>query len=142
MCAVPTATFGVCNSVTVVAICSYMCKCPINPITTSLVTQTRGSIVTDLSITRQRLVETRLLYNECAVTLESRNKPLLGNASVNTFSRLRSQQWDLRCYVASPQTQIPVLTNINKDTFPWQRENDNKLLEVVVSIRFSRRVHS
>jgi hypothetical protein len=31
------------------------------------------------------------------LTPESRNKPLLDNTSVNTFSTLRSQQWDLSC---------------------------------------------
>jgi hypothetical protein len=36
----------------------------------------------------------------CDMMPESRNSPLLDNASVNTFSRLHSQQWDLRCLVA------------------------------------------
>jgi hypothetical protein len=47
----------------------------------------------------------------CDVTPESRNEPLLDIASVNTFSRLRSQQWGLRCKLASPQTQIPAATD-------------------------------
>jgi hypothetical protein len=36
----------------------------------------------------------------CDMMPESRNSPLLDNASVNTISRLPSQQWDLRCLVA------------------------------------------
>jgi hypothetical protein len=36
----------------------------------------------------------------CDMTPEGQNSPLLDNVSVNIFSRLRSQQWDLRCLVA------------------------------------------
>jgi hypothetical protein len=53
-----------------------------------------------MTTARQRLVKTRF-RDECGMTPESRNKPLLDNASVNIFSRLRSQQWGLRCLVAS-----------------------------------------
>jgi hypothetical protein len=36
----------------------------------------------------------------CDMTPESRNSQLLDNASADTFSKLRSQQWDFRCLVA------------------------------------------
>jgi hypothetical protein len=40
---------------------------------------------------------------KCAVTEAPQRRPLLGNGSVNTFPRLRYQQWkDIRCWVTAP----------------------------------------
>jgi hypothetical protein len=71
----------------------------------------------------------------CDITPESRNSKekqsevnLLGNGSVNTFTELRDQQWELCCLVAVNHREV-----FNK-RLPKTREL--KPLEAVIPLRF------
>jgi hypothetical protein len=74
MCPVVTVIFGMYNSETVVVICSYVCKCPISPTTSSIVTQLRD-----------RICKNQLLLNrrQCVYITKINQLKISGNESLS-----------------------------------------------------------
>jgi hypothetical protein len=73
-------------------------------------------------------------YTYCNVTPESLNKQLLGNGSVNTDSRFNGYAGQSVATDWHTFRRQRILTK----KFPWQRENNNWLFEMVLSLRFVR----